>query len=256
MSIEMSSVLAGVGFVPERVPAGEPEHARETLARDGAVIMSGWPVEPESLVCAAAAVLGTRLRELEAVTDRASDADEGLPFHTDGANLVIDVHDRPVRLRDPDIDYLLLLCATPAPSGGESLVADAYRLVAQIHDQNPDLYEFLTQADVAFESLDRRDVQHTPSVCRMVEWTRGGRIVIRAAAWAQPRPREPQREEHQRHLASYAQLLAGLAARMPGDRLQSGEILVIDNYRCLHAVHAHQGPRRIHTLRCKSADAV
>jgi hypothetical protein len=65
--------IKDVDFVPERVPGAAPGDARKVLERDGAVILTGWPVEPESTVTAAAAVLGTRLRELEKVRERATE---------------------------------------------------------------------------------------------------------------------------------------------------------------------------------------
>jgi hypothetical protein len=60
-------MVEGVDFVPERVPCGGPDVARTLLSADGAVILTGWPVRPDSVVNAAAAVLGTRLRVLEKV---------------------------------------------------------------------------------------------------------------------------------------------------------------------------------------------
>jgi len=37
--------------------------------------------------------------------------------------------------------------------------------------------------------------------------------------------------------------------------LAAGEVLVIDNYRCLHGVRDHEGTRTSYVLRCKSNDA-
>jgi hypothetical protein len=63
----LQSIVKGVDFVPQRVSRTETSAARRLLERDGAVILTGWPMEPDSVVNAATAVLGTRLRELEKV---------------------------------------------------------------------------------------------------------------------------------------------------------------------------------------------
>lgn len=253
----LKPLVDGVGFLPQRIPGHETAKARELLDRDGAAILTGWPVEQESAVRAAAEVLGTRLRWLEAVCERTTDSGEELGLHTDGANVVVDVHDRHVRVRDPDVDYVLVLCDTPAEAGGESMVADGYRLAERLRAAEPELHGFLTTVDVDFTSaVGRTDVRATPRVARMVEWTRGGRMVVRAAAHAQPQPREPRWDEHEQLIGAYAQVLATLTEHAPRDRLAPGEILMLDNYRCPHGVSAHEGNRRTHVLRCKSADAI
>lgn len=198
---------------------------------------------------------GTRLRWLETVSAQTTISQTSpsgaLPLHTDAANVFIDIHDRRSRLRDPDIDHILILCDTPAPTGGESMVCDGYRLVERIRDHDRELYKFLTTVDVETGSGDRE----TARVARMVEWTRGGRLVVRSDPWCRPRPRDPLADEHERLLRRYADLLATVAAHAPTTRLRPGEILVLDNYRCPHGVGNHAGFRRVHVLRCKSADA-
>lgn len=254
---ELAPLLEGVALLPRRVRHDEVPQARELLDRDGAVILTGWPAEQDSAVRAAAAILGTRLRWLEMVRSRCTEAGEELGLHTDGANVLVDVHDRPVRLRDPDVDYVLILCETPASEGGHSMIADGYRLVERLREGDPELYEFLTTVDVDFtSSLSHDGVGVMPVVARMVEWTRGGRMVVRAATHAQPQPREPRWSAHARHLAAYADVLATLIVDAPRERLAPGEILVLDNYRCPHGVGAHEGHRRTHVLRCKSAEAL
>ncbi|MGH3753551.1 MAG: TauD/TfdA family dioxygenase [Pseudonocardiaceae bacterium] len=259
---ELQSIVEGVDFVPERLPRTETPGARQLLERDGAVILTGWPMEPDSVVSAAAAVLGTRLRELERVDKRTTDNADALTLHRDGAHIVIDIHDRLVRLRIADPDYALILCATPAPSGGESVVVDGYRLIDQLRDGAPELYDFITSVDVDMTSMlisrnTHPDVYRVPRVCRMVEWTRGGRMIVRVAEYAQPVPRETQWEKHERLIATYADVITAVAAQVRGDTtLAAGEILILDNYRCLHGVRAHDGCRTVHVLRCKSQDGL
>ncbi|MGH3916197.1 MAG: TauD/TfdA family dioxygenase [Pseudonocardiaceae bacterium] len=255
---ELQSILEGVDLVPERLSRTETSAARQLLARDGAVILTGWPVEPDSVVNAASAVLGTRLRELEKVHQRTTNSSDELTLHRDGAHVVIDIRDRLVRLRIADPDYALILCAVPAPAGGESVVVDGYRLIARLKDGAPELYEFITSVDVDVTSrIPYSDVYQVPRLCRMVEWTRGGRMIVRCSEYTQPAPRETQWEQHERLIAAYADVITTVAAQVRADTtLAAGEVLVLDNYRCLHGVRAHDGTRTTHVLRCKSQDGL
>ncbi|MGH3938020.1 MAG: TauD/TfdA family dioxygenase [Pseudonocardiaceae bacterium] len=255
---ELQSIIEGVDLVPERLPRTETSAARQLLTRDGAVILTGWPVDPDSVVSAAAAVLGTRLRELEKVQKRTTNSSDALTLHRDGAHIVIDIRDRLVRLRIADPDYVLILCAAPAPTGGESVVVDGYRLIDRLKEGVPELYEFVTSVDVDVTSrIAYPDVYRVPRVCRIVEWTRGGRMIVRGSEYTQPVPRESQWEEHERLIATYADVISTVAAQVRADTtLAAGEVLVLDNYRCLHGVRAHQGHRRVHVLRCKSQDGL
>lgn len=254
---ELRPRVEGVDFVPERVERDDHKRARALLERDGAVIFTGCPVEPDSTVNAAAAVLGTRLRELEKVQERTTENAEVLALHRDGAHVVVDVQQRAVQLRIPDPDYVFVLSVAPARAGGESVVVDGYRVVDQLENAAPELYEFLTTVDVDVTSaIPRADVYRMPKVCRMVEWTRGGRKLVRVAQHAQPAPRENHWEEHQTLINAYDTVLADIAEHVQGDTiLAEGEMLVLDNYRCLHSARPHEGSRTVHILRCKSSDA-
>ena len=253
-----TDLIAGVAFLPERVGVDDVSSARELLARDGAVILTGSPVEPDAVVRAAATVLGTRLRHLEDVRSRTTESGGELPLHTDGINVVVDIHGRHTQQRDHDIDFVFVLCDTPAPVGGESITADGYRLVERVRRHRPELYEFMTTVDVDFTSGVRELEAHhqPPRACRMIEWTRGGRMVLRAYPWAVPLPMDPLRDEHQGRLDEYADVLTALFAAAPHDRLGAGEIQVLDSYRCPHGVRSHHGTRSTHVLSCKSTAAL
>jgi gamma-butyrobetaine dioxygenase len=253
-----ADVVAGVAFLPERVGVDDVSSARELLARDGAVTLTGSPVEPDALVRVAATVLGTRLRHLEDVRSRTTESGGELPLHTDGINVVVDIHGRHTQQRDHDIDFVLVLCDTPAPVGGESVTVDGYRLVDRIRQHRPELHEFMTTVDVDFTSGVRELEAHRQPLraCRMIEWTRGGRMVLRAYPWAVPLPMDPLRDEHQHRLNEYADVLTALFVAAPHYRLGRGEIQLLDSYRCPHGVRAHHGTRRTHVLSCKSTAAL
>ncbi|MDQ3763228.1 MAG: hypothetical protein M3460_16790 [Actinomycetota bacterium] len=81
---ELKPVVEGLDFVPKHLPRRSTVPARTLLHRDGAVILTGWPVEADSAVNAAAALLGTRLRELEQVREKTTDHAKALGLHRDG----------------------------------------------------------------------------------------------------------------------------------------------------------------------------
>lgn len=189
-----------VGIEPMRVSRAR---ARAALQAHGAVIVTGCPTDPEGLVGLAAATLGSRLRQLFPIRPQHGVDRPALDLHSDGADVVVDVHGQLTRLRDPDEDYLFVLCAAPAAAGGDSIVVDGYALVDALQTERPELHAFLTGCDVDyFGGWDTRgrEVPSTPLVRRLVEYTRTGRRVVRAGRFASPVPREPRwddpREAH------------------------------------------------------------
>jgi gamma-butyrobetaine dioxygenase len=78
---------------------------------------------------------------------------------------------------------------------------------------------------------------------------------IPASSSAAPAPQEPQAAEHARLLQSYADVLTAAAAAAPRFRLESGELLVVDNYRMLHGRDGFRGRREMSILSVLSSDA-
>ncbi|WP_219413384.1 TauD/TfdA family dioxygenase [Pseudonocardia nigra] len=252
---ELKELLAPLGVVPARA---EPGEARAVLERDGAVILSGQGDDPEELVVAAARLLGGRLREVFGIRGQHGVDAPALGLHSDGATVVVDVHARQVRLRDPDEDYLLMLCTDPAQEGGDSVLVDGYGLVDELRTARPQLHAFLTGCDVDYFggwTTPARGVPAVPLVRRLVEYTRGGRRVVRASDYAAPVPREPRWAEHVAFLDEYADVLATAQECGARFRLDAGELLVLDNYRFLHGRDAFRGERRLHVLTVRTTEA-
>jgi gamma-butyrobetaine dioxygenase len=252
---ELKEALDGTGCVPVR--AGRAD-ARAVLERDGVVVIPGGGDNPEALVTTAATLLGGRLRELFGIRPQSGTDAPPLGLHSDGAFVVVDVHGRPVRLRDPDEDYLFMHCGGPAPSGGDSVLVDGYALVEALRAARPDLHAFLTGTDVDFFggiAAARRGIPTTPLVRRMVEHTRGGRRAVRAGDYTLPVPRAPYWNEHLRMLEDYADVLATAFEVAPRFRLEAGELLALDNYRFLHGRDGFRGERTLHVLSVRSTDA-
>jgi gamma-butyrobetaine dioxygenase len=251
----LQQVLTAAGVAPERCTSPS---AAALVKRDGAAIVTGGTGDPRELVLAAAELLGTRLRTVFPVRHKAEESAGPLALHSDGAHVVVDVHGRVVRLRDPDEDYLFQLCRAPAACGGESILVDGYRLLNGLRVARPELHAFLTSVDVDFfgaTTAPVRGVPATPLVRRHVEHTQGGRLVVRASSYAVPAPQEPHVAEHARMLRSYTDVLAAAAAAAPRVRLEVGELFVIDNYRVLHGRDGFHGPRGMCILTVLSSDA-
>ncbi|MGH3902033.1 MAG: TauD/TfdA family dioxygenase [Pseudonocardiaceae bacterium] len=257
---ELELLMAGTAFAPARARAAE---ARELLERDGAVILCGLPPQPDSLVMAAAEVLGTRLSRLYPVRERHSDRDDLNQLHNDSHRVEVDVHGQTVALRDPDEDYVLIQCVHRAASGGASFIADGYRVVDRLRDAHPGLWDFLTTVDVDFYGAwnPHRGVPNTPQVCRHVEWTRAGRRVVRANQGARPIWRgravhETMAQQQEAMLDLFADIRAAVTSDAPRTVLENGEILLIDNYRCWHGRDAHDTPRLINIMTVRTTDAM
>jgi gamma-butyrobetaine dioxygenase len=252
---ELKDLLAPLGIVPAR--AGDAD-ARAVLQRDGAVVLPGRGDDPEALVVAAAQLLGDRLREVFGIRAQHGVDAPVLGLHSDGATVTVDVHGRARRLRDPDEDWLLMLCTRPAPRGGDSVLVDGYALVDALRTARPELHAFLTTCDVDFFGGWRErppSVPLTPLVRGLVEQTRRGRRAVRASDYALPVPREPRWDDHLAHLDDYADVLATAQECAARFRLEAGELLVLDNYRFLHGRDAFAGERRMHVLTVRTEDA-
>ncbi|MCZ2814126.1 MULTISPECIES: TauD/TfdA family dioxygenase [unclassified Modestobacter] len=253
---ELSDLLRSTGVLPQS--ASTPEEARELLARDGAVVVAEPTPGPEALPVVAAQLYGDRLRQLFAVRPLRQQSGELLGLHSDGAHVVVDVHGRTVNLRDPDEDGLLQRCVRPAPEGGDSFLVDGYALVDALATGCPELHAFLTGTDVDYFggwATAPHEVPRTPLVRRLVEHTRAGRRVVRSSETAVPVPREPRAAEHDAQLDLWADVLATAVDVVPHFRLEAGEVLVVDNYRCLHGRDPFTGQRDVDVLTVMTADA-
>ncbi|MBW0117364.1 TauD/TfdA family dioxygenase [Pseudonocardia abyssalis] len=252
---ELKELLAPLGVTPARVDDAD---ARAVLDRDGAVILPGRGSDPEELVTVAARLLGGRLRELFGIRLQHGVDSPALTLHSDGATVTVDVHGRAVRLRDPDEDYLFMLCTRPAQRGGDSVLIDGYALVDVLRETRPDLHEFLTTCDVDFFggwTVRPHSVPLTPLVRGLVEHTRRGRRAVRASDYALPVPREPRWDAHLAHLDEYADVLATAQECAARFRLEAGELLVLDNYRFVHGRDAFAGERTMHVMTVRSTGA-
>ncbi|MET9230258.1 hypothetical protein [Lentzea sp. NPDC003310] len=89
--------------------------AREALADQGAVILTGLPNSPSSLPVAAALLFGTALRELYPHRTRRS-VDGGIVGpHADSFDVVVDIAGKTVRRRHIPMRTTSWCCSRPRP---------------------------------------------------------------------------------------------------------------------------------------------
>ncbi|HET6858509.1 MAG TPA: TauD/TfdA family dioxygenase [Streptomyces sp.] len=248
---------ASLGVVPARAPGGQEDKARTLLARDGAVVLTGYENTADALVVAAAHLLGDRLRALYPQRVRTSHDAGPVHLHADSLDLVVDVGGVPSRRRDPGEDYVLIQCTHPAPDGGDSFAVDAYAFTDGLAATDPALLEFLTGTEVdlygAWAGL--RGLPATPSVGRHVEYTRTGRRIVRRTDGAAPLHRDPDTDRIHALLTRFEETVHALEPALPRFQLAQGDILVLDNYRCWHGRDAHTGERTARILTLRTADA-
>ncbi|MCK2239004.1 MULTISPECIES: TauD/TfdA family dioxygenase [unclassified Crossiella] len=247
--------MTTLGIVPQRHDVNAVTEARTALATDGAVLLTGLPATADALVVAAASVLGPRLRRLFPLRERPSQDGGPVDLHADSFNLVVDLAGIPTPRRDPDEDFVFVQCVQPAPSGGDSFLADAYCFVDE--HAEPELREFLTTVDVDLYGKwgAIRGVPALPRVARHVEYTRTGRRIVRRTDGAVPLHRDPGAEHADRMLAAFTEAVQQIQPGLPRFRPTAGEILVVDNYRCWHGRDPHPGDRLVRILTVRTADA-
>lgn len=109
---ELRPLVEGVGFVPARCARDDMTGVRKALKADGAAILTGWAADRDSIVIAAATILGTDLRGLEVLDERTTEdtaRTHGAPspglLHRDGHRVAIRINGRIVEVRYSDPDY-------------------------------------------------------------------------------------------------------------------------------------------------------
>ncbi len=150
---------------------------------------------------------------------------------------------------------MLVQCVTEPASGGASFIADAYRFIDELADQ--ELGKFLTDVDIDLYGTwaGMRGLPAAPRVARHVEYTRTGRRIVRRTDGAAPLHRDPLFEHVVAMLDRYSDAVRTLESSLPRLSVAEGEILMLDNYRCWHGRDAHTGDRLVRVLTLRSDDA-
>ncbi|WP_308293497.1 hypothetical protein [Streptomyces sp. RM72] len=78
---------------------------------------------------------------------------------------------------------------------------------------------------------------------------------MRRTDGALPLHRDPDTEHIRTQLARLDDAVRGIEPSLPRLRLDEGDILVLDNYRCWHGRDGHTGERTVRILTARSAEA-
>ncbi len=231
--------------------------ARTVLRRDGAVLVPGYQPTLDGIVRAAADLLGPRLHRITSVKPVQGD-NGAILLHTDGGSSRRQYRAGESCARSFREDYLFLLCEKPADHGGDSILADGYRLIDALGTEpamSP-LVAFLTEIDLDPGGLPASPPRGERQALRMVEYTRTGRRIFTVPPGVGVLPNDLLENEHKDLLDLWADIIATVSEVAPRFRLEPGEALCIDNYRCLHGRDDFDGERVMHALRSESIDAI
>jgi alpha-ketoglutarate-dependent taurine dioxygenase len=252
--------LKNAGIMPHRT--ADPGEAYLFWCIDGASILVTGRTDPAALIEGVRAILGNHLPAEwpeyapGGVATNRDTMQQGYDFSTrtllSASQVRLDAHnDGAVGFSDVYPDFLALLCATAAPSGGESFLVDGQYLCDAIarDPAQRELAQFLW--GVPIEQCARKEDRPpgTPGYVRsqrpIVSRTVGGRLTVRYNREHQRALDDgPVSDADRAHLASWLELGLQAAAAAPRFLLQPGELLIVDNYRVFHGREAYEGTDR------------
>jgi len=229
----------------------DPAQRRACLTavlREGVALLRDVPARPGAVITVAETFGYVRETNYGRLFDVRIEAD---PANLAFTSLPIPPHtDNPYR--DPVPTVQLLHCLHSAAEGGDSAVADGFRAAATVRAEDPAAFDVLTRTPVTFAYADATtSLQATRPLIGLDPCGR-----IREIRFS-TRSLQPVRLAPAGAAAFYSayRALAGVIAR-PGSqvtfRLGTGDCLILDNTRILHARTAFTGggPRSRHLQGC------
>jgi len=215
----------------------------EALRRDGAVVVTGSPTEPGSVISLLQA-LGITLRDssLGLIFDVKLDpagyniafTAEEVPPHNDNAQYT-----------HPPSGQVLAMLVNDA-QGGNSVVVDGWSVLEKLNSHHPDAVDVLSRVEVGFRqySSDADAFTRAPLVVR----DRAGRFVHLRFSNQLMQPLAFDDPDLAAWYEAYRLLGAEIAdpANHVSFRLSAGDTLFVNGYRVLHARTAYQPDGRRH----------
>jgi len=215
----------------------------EALRRDGAVVVTGSPTEP-----------GTVISLLQALGITLRDSSLGLIFDVKldpaGYNIAFTAEEVPphndnAQYTHPPSGQVLAMLVNEA-NGGNSVVVDGWSVLDQLNRQHPEAIDVLSRVEVGFRqySSDADAFTRAPLVVR----DRAGRFVHLRFSNQLMQPLAFDDDELASWYEAYRLLGAAIAdpANHVSFRLSAGDTLFVNGYRVLHARTAYQPDGRRH----------
>lgn len=213
----------------------------ERLARDGALIVRGAGEDTEALIDAFEAqglpVIPTHFGRIEDLrTDNTTNRNTDQLGYT---NAAVDLHTDQPFIEEPP-RYQMLHCMRPADRGGENAVSDGLRAAQRLRSLDRPAFELLSSVPVRFDR--RQKAFQSLQVRPIVEVRDGEPHQVRASYFTYGPHRIPfdTLDAWYRAYARWTAILEEDAVRF---RLETGDFLLYDNHRMLHARTAFEGAR-------------
>ncbi len=223
------------------------QDAQRLVATDGAVVIADVGSSAEDAKDLMRALFEPGLRALPEPArvfeggeqDRklaGTDHHDPLPVHTDG-----------FAYGDFYPDCLLLVCAQTSEVGGDSFLVDGYAVLEALAASE----ETRWAADaLATVEVDQTEEGMQPSLSPIVQHTPSGRLMVRRVLdqhGGGPRvaadSADPERDAAMIDL--WLQTIADAAVTAPRFHLESGQALLVDNYRMFHGREGYDDPSRM-----------
>ncbi len=144
--------------------------------------------------------------------------------------------------------YQFLHCCENTASGGESVFADGYKICADLHDNNPEFFEILSQTPLPWRFHDEDcDIRFHRPIIDQRDDGRFTQFAFNAHIMDIP---DLKPKELQRFYAAYQSLMKRMRQEDYAikHQLSSGEMVMFDNRRVLHgrsAFDPHSGSRHL-----------
>jgi gamma-butyrobetaine dioxygenase len=215
----------------------------EALRRDGAVVVTGSPTEP-----------GTVIGLLRALGITLRDSSLGLIFDVKldpaGYNIAFTAEEVPphndnAQYTHPPSGQVLAMLVNDA-NGGNSVVVDGWSVLDQLNREHPDAIDVLTRVEVGFRQYSTEADAFTRAP--LVVQDRAGRFVHLRFSNQLMQPLAFDDTDLAAWYRAYRLLGAAIAdpANHVSFRLSAGDTLFVNGYRVLHARTAYQPDGRRH----------
>ncbi len=213
----------------------------ERLVADGAVVVRGAGDDSEALIDGFEAeglvVIPTHFGRIEDLrTDNTTNLNTDQLGYTDAA---VDLHtDQPFIEQPPR--FQLLHCLRPAARGGENAVADGIQAARILRSCDAPAFELLTTVPVRF---DRQQQGFQSLQVRPIVTLRDGEPNQVRASYFTYGPHRIPFDTLEAWYRAYARWVALLEQHAVRFRLETGDFLLYDNHRMLHARTGFEGAR-------------
>ncbi len=223
------------------------QQAKSLLERDGAVVLADVGSTAEEAKALMRDLFAPGLRALPEPArvfdggeqDRKlanKDHHDPLPVHTDG-----------FAYGDLYPDCLLLVCVQTSDLGGESFLVDGYAVLDQLAASPETRWAADALAQV---EVDQTEEGMQPALSPIVQRTPAGRLMVRRVLdqdgngpTVAPDSADAARDAGMIDL--WLQTIEASAASAPRFRLESGQALLVDNYRMFHGREGYDDPLRM-----------